>query len=67
VFQGLRIAVNDEMAALEAVLEAAAKVVRPGGDLKEKPTRALDAFNSFILACIFIQTKAVVKLMCVHF
>ena len=39
VFQGLRIAVNDEMAALEAVLEAAAKVVRPGGDLKEKPTR----------------------------
>ena len=33
VFQGLRIAVNDEMAALEAVLEAAAKVVRPGGEL----------------------------------
>jgi 16S rRNA (cytosine1402-N4)-methyltransferase len=31
VFQALRIAVNDEVAALEAVLAAAAKVVRPGG------------------------------------
>ena len=31
VFQALRIAVNDEMGALEAVLAAAAGVVRPGG------------------------------------
>ena len=31
VFQALRIAVNDEMGALEAVLRDAARVVRPGG------------------------------------
>lgn len=33
VFQALRIAVNDELASLRALLEASAKVVRPGGRL----------------------------------
>ncbi|HMN05318.1 MAG TPA: 16S rRNA (cytosine(1402)-N(4))-methyltransferase RsmH [Flavobacteriales bacterium] len=33
VFQALRIVVNDEMGALKALLEASAKVVRPGGRL----------------------------------
>lgn len=32
-FQALRIAVNDELGALESVLEAAARVIRPGGRL----------------------------------
>jgi 16S rRNA (cytosine1402-N4)-methyltransferase len=31
VFQGLRIAVNDELGALESLLTSAATLVRPGG------------------------------------